>query len=243
MKTKVLWGGVIISFVLNLALMGALFISEMKGHTFSLVLERKGLISLQDQAHPDYWAIHGWTNTLEKLNIDVDVAFFGNSITRGSDFQSYFPDKKIINLGYSGDNILGMCRRIPMLQVVNPDKIFIMAGTNDLVNIGLEEYRERYLKLISSIKDSIPNATIYIQSVLPTNSVMGDYAPNTKVQKANLIAQEISDSYGCVFIDLYSLYVNSENEMPAEYTRDGVHLYPQHYDKWANALSAYLSSN
>ena len=28
-----------------------------------------------------------------KMNIDCDICFLGNSITRGSDFQSYFPDK------------------------------------------------------------------------------------------------------------------------------------------------------
>ena len=54
-----------------------------------------------------------------------------------------------------------------MLEAVNPEKIFIMAGTNDLVHVSLEEYRRRYLLLISTIKESIPNATIYIESVLP----------------------------------------------------------------------------
>lgn len=240
MKTKILWG-VILSSILNLLLIGGLLISEMKSHTFSLVLERRGIISVKDQVHPNYWAIQGWTNTLNKLNLDVDIAFFGNSITNGSDFQSYFPHKKIINLGYAGDNILGMCRRVPMLKAVNPEKIFIMAGTNDLVHVSLEEYRRRYLLLVSSIKDSIPNATIYIESVLPSNSLMGDYAPNEKVQKANAIAKEISDSYGCFFIDLYSIYADDKNELPAEFTPDGVHLYTQHYDKWASFISPYIN--
>ena len=197
-------------------------------------------MSLKDQDRPDNGEFQGWTNTLKKLNLDIDIAFFGNSITRGSDFQSYFPNKKIINLGYSGDDILGMCRRVSMLEAVNPEKIFIMAGTNDLVHVSLEEYRRRYLLLISTIKESIPNATIYIESVLPTNSVMGDYAPNEKAQQANAIAKEISDSYGCIYIDLYSVYVDDKNELPTDYSGDGVHLYPQHYDKWASCISPYI---
>lgn len=234
-------GGVIfISLFLNFVLLVLLFISEYKGRTFSKAIERRGLITIESQSLPDYWALKGWTNTLKKLRIEADIAFFGNSITAGSDFQAEFPDKKIVNLGYPGDNIKGMLRRVPMLSAVNPKKIFLMAGTNDLVHVSLEEYTSRYTQLINSIKDSIPNAKIYIESVLPSNHEMGDYAPNSKVQQANLILKNLSKTYNCIFIDIYHLYVNSKNELYPEYTRDGVHLFPYHYDKWASEIKPYI---
>ena len=65
--------------------------------------------------------------------------------------------------------MIGMLRRVPILKAANPKKIFIMAGTNDLVHIGLEEYEKRYENLLRTIKDALPNARIYIQSVLPSN--------------------------------------------------------------------------
>ena len=197
---------------------------------------------LEDEAHADYWVRKGWTNTIEKLHIDFDVAFFGNSITRGSDFQLVFKDKKIINLGYSGDNMPGMQRRVSMLTAANPKKVFIMAGTNDLVHIDLEEYKKRYDNLLSAITDSLPNTNVYVESVLLTNHYVGkgNYAPNSKVIKANEIARSLCKKYHCTYIDLYKLYVGADGELKETYTKDGVHLFPKHYDKWSNAIRPYI---
>lgn len=229
-----------VSVLFNLLLMGAVVVSERQAHVFTMALERRDIMHLDDKSHPDYWARMGWTNTIEKLHIDFDVAFFGNSITRGSDFQQYFPDKKIINIGYSGDNMTGMLRRVPMLKAANPSKVFIMAGTNDLIHINLDEYKVRYSKLLQTIKDSLPDTKIYIESVLPSNNDMGRYAPNKKVQQANKIAEELARSFNGQFINLYDLYANDNNELPVEWTIDGVHLYPEHYDKWAEKITPFI---
>lgn len=230
-------------------MVGVIFISggeiykiEKESYVLRLALERRGIMELEDEAHADYWARKGWTNTIEKLHIDFDVAFFGNSITRGSDFQQVFKDKKIINLGYSGDNMLGMQRRVSMLTAANPKKVFIMAGTNDLVHIDLEEYKKRYDNLLSAITDSLPNTNVYVESVLPTNHYVGkgNYAPNSKVIKANEIARSLCKKYHCTYIDLYRLYVGADGELKETYTKDGVHLFPKHYDKWSNAIRPYI---
>lgn len=169
-----------------------------------------------------------------------DVAFFGNSITSGSDFQRYFPNKKIINLGYPGNSIIDMQRRICMLQAVQPQKIFIMAGTNDLVHIDIEDYKQRYSNLIVAIKDSIPNAKIYIQSVLPSNHEMANYAPNEKVKEANKVAKNLAEKFQCQYIDLYGLYADEKDELPKDLTKDGVHLYPKSYKRWTHAIAPYI---
>ena len=228
--------------VISLFRGGVICKMEKESYVLRLGLERRGFMELKDEAHADYWARKGWTNTIEKLHIDFDVAFFGNSITRGSDFQILFKDKKIINVGYSGDNMLGMQRRISMLTAANPKKVFIMAGTNDLVHIDLDEYKRRYNKLLSSVTDSLPNANIYVESVLPTNHKVGkgNFASNSKVIKANEIARSLCKKYHCTYIDLYRLYVGSDGELKETYTKDGVHLFPKHYDKWANAIRPYI---
>lgn len=216
------------------------YLIENQTHAIAGVLERRGYYILDDRSNALYWAIDGWTNTLKKMNIQCEAAFFGDSITRGSDFQSYFPEVKIVNLGLSGDNLVGMRRRVSILQAVNPEKVFIMVGTNDLVHISLDCYSQRYEELLQTVIDLIPNATIYLQSVLPSNHVMGKYAPNAKVQRANDIIKELAQKYNCTYIDLYSLYVDENNEMPRELTRDGVHLYSESYDRWAEEVKKFL---
>ena len=198
------------SLFINVLLSGAVYVAEKYSHVFENALKRRGIITgeIDDKTSPDYWARFGWTNTIEKLHTDFDIAFFGNSITRGSDFQLDFTDKKIINLGYSGDNIPGMIKRVPMIQKSNAKKVFIMAGTNDLVHISLEEYETRYSKLLSTIRDTI--------------------------------AQKLAKRYNCTYIDIYHLYANEQDELPKEITRDGVHLYPDQYGKWTEAIRTYI---
>ena len=38
------------------------------------------------------------------------------------------------------------------------------------------------------------------------------------------------------YIDLYSLYVDENNELPKEYTDDGIHLLPQYYNIWKEKI-------
>ena len=221
---------------MNVLLLFGVYVLEKNGRVLSLALERRGIIVLDDKRVPDFWARVGWVNTIENLYTEFDVAFFGNSITCGSDFQRNFPDKKIINLGYSGDNMVGMLRRVPMLKAANPKKIFIMAGTNDLVHIDVDEYRERYANLLQAVKDAVPDAEIYIQSVLPSNHERKGISPNEKVQEANEIAKDLAGVFGCSYINLYDLYVDEKNELPKELTKDGVHLYESAYDRWSEAI-------
>lgn len=230
-----------VSILINVGLVGVVYKEEKHSHVIQRSLAKHGIISGydDDKQSPDYWARVGWTNTIEKLHTEFDIAFFGNSITRGSDFQLAFPDKKIINLGYSGDKISGMLKRISMIQKSKAKKVFIMAGTNDLAHMDINEYKDRYTELISAIQDSIPGIKIVIESVLPTNpNVVGEgkYAPNSKVQEANKVAESIAKELNCRYIDLYSLYADKNNELPRNLTIDGVHLYPNSYDRWAEKI-------
>ena len=109
-------------------------------------------IGLKEQKTEIDWSLQAWTNCIEQLDIDVDVAFFGDSITYGGNWALYFPEKTVINLGYPGDNLLGMQERIVQLEFVKPEKIFIMAGINGLNHYGIEKTLEQYSDLINSIQ-------------------------------------------------------------------------------------------
>ena len=229
------------SFILNLLLIGVIYIAETHSRVFSMALERRNLLTLNDKVHPDYWVIAGWTNTIKKLHNNFDAAFFGNSITCGSDFQSFFPEKKIINLGYPGDNIKGMQRRVPMLQASHPQKIFIMAGTNDLFHSSINEFVSNYNTLLSVITDSIPNAKIYLESILPMNQDMKKGAPSDEtIRQANTEIEKKAKSRKLEYIDVYSQYAKN-GKLPSDITRDGIHLLPQHYDKWASLVESFIN--
>lgn len=229
-----------VSLLFNILLLGVVAVTERQGHTLAMALERRDIVHLDDESHPDFWARAGWTNLIEKLHTDFDIAFFGNSITCCSDFQQFFPDLKIINLGYPGDNITGMLRRVPMLQAASPSKVFIMAGTNDIFHLNITEFERRYNKMLDLITESIPTAKIYLQSIIPMNQDMRSDAPSdSKIQEANKTIEKIARRRGLVFIDIYSLYAEN-GKLPPCITRDGVHLCTQHYDRWAKKIEPFV---
>lgn len=239
MKNKV----IVSLFIINVVLLAAAAYLGIHTGYVKRNFIRLGIIAAppQDSVLPvDYWCIRGWTNTLEKLNVQADIVFFGNSITCGSSFQEYFPDKKIINLGYPGDNIQGMFYRIDMLKAVNPHKCFIMAGINDSWR-QKEEIIIQYRNLISQIKDEMPEVQLYIESILPVNSSrFENYCENAKILELNTELAKIAEDFDCQYIDLYTLYVDDSNELPMSLSPDGVHLFRESYDRWAEVIRPYI---
>ncbi len=236
---KVVLGVSLIGNVLLFAI--TIFIGCVKTDYINSKLERLGIMKIDPVKRGDYWSIQGWTNTLEKLHLDMDVVFFGNSITRGSCFEKYFPNVKICNLGYPGDNTDGMLLRVKQIKVVNPEKVFVMAGINGLHIQTEEVFTEKYATMVDSIKLAVPTAKIYLQSILPVNPSMkaGKVFSKEKIARCNELVQKIAEEKGCVYIDLYKLYA-VDGIMPEELTRDGVHLYPKAYNRWAEEIRKYI---
>ena len=115
-----------------------------------------------------------------------------------------------------------------------------MAGTNDLVHVSIEKYVERYDSLITVLHRNLPNAKIYIQSVLPANhELASSYIPNDKVKDGNAAIKKMAEPKGCTFINLYDLY-ELKGEMKKELSRDGIHLKPEAYGIWAEAIREYV---
>lgn len=198
-----------------------------------------GILSPPEK-EPDYWAVKGWENTIKKLDYDADIVFLGNSITYYGAFNKAFPDKKVVNLGYPGDKINGMMRRIETIKAVSPEKVFVMAGINGLKDMELKTFYEKYKLLVDSIKKAVPDADIYLQSILPVNSSRNtDYGSNDKIADANKLIKKLAVKQHCMFVDLFSLYVKN-NEMPMSLTKDGIHLKDSAYKRWYDKLKSFV---
>lgn len=208
----------------------------------TLVTTQKSCLKadLEEQPSKINWAVVGWNNTLEKLGYDSDIVFLGDSITRGSDFRDYFPNKKIVNLGYSGDNLSRMTERVSMIKAVSPEQVFIMGGINGLKDFNINQCIEKYSSLLDLIIAAVPNAKIYIQSVLPISSSEEEkYCHNKTIVKFNDKLKKLALKRGVTYIDLYSLY-ELNGEMDSSLTKDGVHIWPEAYERWAEVLRPYI---
>ena len=116
-----------------------------------------------------------------------------------------------------------------------------MAGINGLHIQTEQVFTEKYAIMVDSIKQAVPNAKIYLQSILPVNPSMrsGKTFNKEKIAKCNDIVRRIAGQKDCIYVDLYRLYA-VDGIMPPELTRDGVHLFPESYDRWAEEIRKYI---
>lgn len=168
------------------------------------------------------------------------MVFFGDSITCGGKWNEYFPDQQIINLGLVGDTILGMQDRIDMIEAVKPEKVFILGGINSLNEKNSEQVLEQYKTMLERIQKSIPNARIYIQSVLPISKEKEkECVSNQTIIMFNRKLETIASKFGITYINIHDLYT-SEGVMDLNKTTDGIHLKKEMYGMWAERIRTYM---
>ena len=220
------------------------FYAGQKIDLFYKIAVRLGIAPQGGNGKTEY-AVICWDNCLSKISYDCDVAFFGDSLTQDSNFNEYFDDVEICNLGYGGDSLLGMQKRVHMVQTVTPEKIFLMGGINSLRDNAIETTFQSYVELLDMLQSTVPNAQIYIQSVLPITTyresrwLMGSLCKNSTIREFNTMLQSLAEERGLTYINLYDIYALDDKSMNPELTIDGVHICG-HYDLWAEAIKEYI---
>ena len=217
-----------------------------KTDLYNKTLSKIGLIDYdvnESRRLVEWRTLEGWANTIEQMNINTDVVFYGNSITYESNFQEFFPNMKICNLGCNRDDLDDLLFRSFMIRSVHPHKIFLLGGINRLMDISLDDFKNKYAVLVDTIIKQNPSTELFLQSLLPINADMeigSRYKDGVdKIKKANEIIKGISQSKRCTFIDLYSAY-QVKDSLPSDYTRDGLHLKPDAYAIWADVVRPYI---
>lgn len=214
---------------------------------FSVVFIRSGYarkvlvkMGLKEEIAVTDWTAVSWNSCLEQLDYDADVVFFGDSITRGGDFQKYFPDSRTVNLGCSGDTLSQMIERVPMVKAVSPEKVFLMGGINGLIYTAYDTSVKRYEELLLELKKQLPDAEIYVQSVLPISSSRETAnKDNAIIIKFNDQIKRLAEKYSLTYIDLHSVY-EMGGVLKSDYTTDGVHLNEQAYLLWVDKIKQYV---
>ena len=165
----------------------------------------------------------------------------GNSLNNNALWTELFPMGYVVNRGISGDVINGVCQRVDELVGDQPDKIFLITGTNDLINepelTALAAF-ERYEQLIRTIREQLPDTELYVQSMLPLNPKTKFYAGfNDRAAEINKLLDAGSGRYGYYYIDIASVLSDEKGDLKDECTTDGIHLSANGYFYWAAELA------
>ncbi|MBO4873301.1 MAG: hypothetical protein J5496_07790 [Lachnospiraceae bacterium] len=170
-----------------------------------------------------------------------DALFYGDSITKGNHFDTYFPQLRIVDFGIGGATIESLTERVPEVSACHPARIFVMAGGNNLYSCNEQECVDLFRGLLDALREACPYAEIFVESMLPTdNDVAAQWdCPNSVIRTFNKHLAELAAEYGMTYLDIYPAY-EYRGGLDSSMTRDGVHLKSDSFGPWAEVLRPYL---
>lgn len=170
----------------------------------------------------------------------VNIVMLGNSITKGCNWKALLNRVDIAERGVVSDQLVGFKKRIPYIFKLNPKVIFIEGGINDIYNdTPVLTIYQNYLELISSIQAR--GIKVVLQSILYVNPKWKKAIKNNvTVEILNDMLSKYCKVNNIPYIDLNKHY-SEDKILKDEYTRDGLHLYPDAYVKWGEEISKTLT--
>ena len=171
-----------------------------------------------------------------------DFVFLGNSITAGTDWSKLLNLPQAKNRGISGDITFGVLERLQEVIDRKPAKVFILIGINDISrNIPDSIILANYKKMIERIRKGSKKTEIYFNTLLPVNSSFekfkNHYGKDDHILYLNSEIRKFK-AKKVKIVDLYPAFLDKENHLRAELTKDGLHLIPEGYKVWADFLNA-----
>ncbi len=180
----------------------------------------------------------------------VDVVFFGDSITQNWDLEIYFNSCSLkINRGIGSDTVFFAEKRYEadVLQL-NPKAVVMLLGINDLLKTAPDLWNKTpgadpeeilcsiekgFRSMLSKSKD----VKIYVCSVLP-QSLCEPFDRkffDKYIVKTNILLKKLCDEYSAEYVDYYES-IAKDGLLPEEFTPDGVHPNAKCYALMAEIL-------
>ena len=190
-----------------------------------------------------------------ELSYFDDAAFVGDSRTDG--FLIYSGIGRGKNLTSNGLSIFKLSEKkaltidgkkytlLEALALEQYGKVYLSLGVNELGYYDDEGFYRSYRQAIQAIRALQPNAVIYIQGLIPLNeSVIAQttgrtYLTNEHLRVYNDLMRKAAQEEQVVFLDLYNEFVDENGELPAQASKDGVHL----GKAWCQQWLAYLRTH
>ncbi len=181
---------------------------------------------------------------LQKLPIaqGSKIIFLGDIHTQQAEWAELFEHQQIINRGITGDVTEGLLKRLPTIVAMQPQKIFLMIGVNDLfVGVPQEMTISNYQKILQTIQNQSPTTRIIVQSVLPINNkVRQTNIDNQLIASFNSALRQLTTQQKVTFIDLTAAFSDKNANLRSEFTFDGVHLNGNGYAAWRETIKNEL---
>jgi lysophospholipase L1-like esterase len=173
------------------------------------------------------------------------VMFMGDSITEGWASTQYL--KGYINFGVAGDMTNGTLALMNLVEKVEPKKVIVNIGTNDIgFNIPQATTEANYRKLTMRLGNKVGAENVVCCAIRPINNMlpMARNRNNVIIKSYNGMIKNICTANGYIFepetYPCHNIVTMGMDFLNPYHTVDGLHLSPLGYQKEFEIIQKYL---
>ena len=163
---------------------------------------------------------------------------FASSVVMGDSITEGFSEYDVLNassvVSKIGVHLNELDEQVQQVKELDPQVIFLAYGMNDGISTAgdTDQFLEEYETLVDQLREEVPNAHIYVNSIFPvTDSAVKKEPELAQISEYNTALKGMCDEMQVGFID------NTELVEDQYYEEDGVHFKAEFYPIWAERMA------
>lgn len=213
----------------------------------------------------DYFE-HQKASTVKRYRMLNERAEKGQIVFAGSSLMEYFPiaemelaapsELLIYNRGVGASTTDDLQKWLDTCILdLEPTKLFVNIGSNDIGSpaYSLASLTTNYSAILESVRSALPECDVHVLAYYPVNpdddfgldvamkQTMFATRTNEAIAAANIAVEQVALQCGCRYIDVSEGLRNDEGNLKAEFSVEGLHLWPNAYTVIFDNLRPYLS--
>ncbi|MCM2273189.1 MAG: GDSL-type esterase/lipase family protein [Candidatus Didemnitutus sp.] len=184
----------------------------------------------------------------------IGLLFLGDSITEQwktapAVWEKHYGTHQPANFGIGGDQTQNVIWRIEHgeLDGIAPRAVVLLIGTNNSASHSAPEIVAAIGKILGLVRAKLPETKILLNAIFPRgprkNKAGEDedwQARMAVIREVNAALPGLADGQHVHFLDAGPRFLDAEGKIPTTIMRDQLHLTPEGYRIWAEAMQPKL---
>lgn len=179
---------------------------------------------------------------------DIGLVFLGDSITQSWEtngaaaWSRMYAQRKAANFGISGDRTQHVLWRIDNgnFDGIEPRAIVLMIGTNNSHDNTPKEIADGVMAIVQRLRDKLPETKVLMLAIFPRGPEKGDDRRRVNAQATRQFRRIVDDRM-IFFADIGEAFMEPDGSLSKDIMPDYLHLSPDGYELWAEALEPHLA--
>ena len=203
----------------------------------------------QTRGDENWWRERNAEVNAQAKQGDAELVFIGDSITQGwerhgkSVWKKFYANRNAMNLGFGGDRTEHVIWRLTHgnLGSTKPKVAVLMIGTNNTGHKMQEpgEVSAGVGEILDILQQRIPQTKVLLLGVFPRGVEPFDEKRLNNIA-INQRIRRFHDGERVFYLDIGSVFLEADGTISREVMPDALHLSPEGYTRWAEAIEPSL---